>query len=190
MKTGCEATSKQPYLTTRRITTIALLGAISAVLGLTPLGFLQVGIISVTFMHIPVIIAAILEGPIAGGIVGLIFGISSIISNMPKVTGPIFLNPMVSVVPRVLIGIISAYVYKWTKNTAITAAAGTATNTIGVLSAIYFMAAQQFANIKGVTPDVVGKILLGTAATNGIAEIVVAIILVPAIIKGVNMMKK
>lgn len=66
-------------------------------------------------MHIPVIIAAILEGPVVGGFVGLIFGLSSmytaatIFAGLP--TAFVFLNPLVSVFPRILIGIAAHYAY-------------------------------------------------------------------------------
>ncbi len=57
---------------------IGVLGAISIILGMTPLGFIPVGPTRATIMHIPVIIGgAIMEGPLVGGIVGLIFGLFS-----------------------------------------------------------------------------------------------------------------
>ena len=180
----------QPIISTRRLTTIALLGAIAAVLSLTPFGYIQMGLIRITFMHVPVIIAAVIEGPLAGAIVGFIFGISSLVSNLSGPLAPVFLNPMVSIVPRILIGLVAAYVYKATKSAALSAAAGTVTNTVGVLSMIYFVAAQQFTQIKGITMGNLGKVLLGTAASNGIMEAVVAVILVSAIIKGINNIRK
>ncbi|MDU3153068.1 MAG: ECF transporter S component, partial [Anaerococcus hydrogenalis] len=60
---------------TRKMVTVAMLGAITIVLGLTPMGYIPLGLINITTMHIPVIIAAILEGPIVGGLVGFIFGL-------------------------------------------------------------------------------------------------------------------
>lgn len=99
---------------TRKMAIVGLLGGISIVLGMTPIGFIPVGPTRATIMHIPVIICAILEGPIAGAIVGLIFGLFSIFQAIfnPTPTSFAFLNPLVSIIPRVLIGIISYYVYK------------------------------------------------------------------------------
>ena len=97
----------------RKMAIIGVLGAISAVLGMTPLGFIPVGPTRATIMHIPVIIGAIMEGPVVGALVGLIFGLFSIfnaISN-PTPVSVVFLNPMVSVVPRILIGLVTYYVY-------------------------------------------------------------------------------
>ena len=104
---------KGKKLTTRQMTIIGVLGAISAVLGMTPLGFIPVGPTRATIMHIPVIIGAIMEGPIVGAIVGLIFGLFSIFQAItnPLPTSFVFLNPLVSVLPRILIGIITFYVY-------------------------------------------------------------------------------
>ena len=104
---------KEKKLTVRKMAIIGVLGAISAVLGMTPLGFIPVGPTRATIMHIPVIIGAIMEGPLVGAIVGLIFGLFSIFQAItnPLPTSFVFLNPLVSVLPRVLIGITSYYVY-------------------------------------------------------------------------------
>jgi len=189
MKTEVHVDSKS-YFTTRRLTTIALLGAIAAVMSLTPFGYVQLGVIRITFMHIPVIVAAIIEGPLAGAIVGLIFGVSSLVSNLSGPLAPVFLNPMVSIVPRILIGLIAAYVYKATKSAALSAAAGTATNTIGVLGMIYILAAHQFAQVKGITVANLGKVLLGVASTNGLMEVAVAVVLVTAVVRALNKARK
>lgn len=98
----------------RKLTVIGVLGAISVVLGMTPLGFIPIGPTRATIMHIPVIIGAIVEGPIVGALVGLIFGLFSIYQAItaPTPVSFVFLNPLVSVLPRVLIGITSYYTYK------------------------------------------------------------------------------
>lgn len=98
----------------RKLTIIGVLGAISVVLGMTPLGFIPVGPTRATIMHIPVIIGAIVEGPIVGAFVGLIFGMFSIYQAItaPTPVSFVFLNPIVSVLPRVLIGITAYYTYK------------------------------------------------------------------------------
>jgi len=102
----------------RKIVIIGVLGAISVVLGMTPIGFIPVGPTRATIMHIPVIIGALMEGPIVGAFIGLIFGLFSIYQalTVPTVTSPFFLNPLVSVLPRVLIGIVSYYVYNSLRN--------------------------------------------------------------------------
>ena len=102
----------------RSMTLIGVLGAISIVLGLSPLGFIPIGPTRATIMHVPVIIGAIVEGPVVGAMVGLIFGLFSLFQNItnPTIVSFAFLNPLVSVFPRVLIGITSYYTYKAFKN--------------------------------------------------------------------------
>lgn len=109
---------KKKRLDIRKLTVIGVLGAISVVLGLTPLGFIPIGPTRATIMHIPVIIGAIVEGPIVGAFVGLIFGLSSIYQAIttPTPVSFVFLNPLVSVLPRVLIGVTTYYTYKGLSN--------------------------------------------------------------------------
>ena len=68
-------TSKQ----TLRLAQLAILIALEAVLTFTPLGFIMVPPISITLMHIPVIVGAVLMGPVDGGILGHSFGVISMI---------------------------------------------------------------------------------------------------------------
>ena len=66
---------------TRWMVSVALMAAIIIVLANTPLGMIQLPIIKATTVHIPVIIGAILFGPLAGAILGGVFGICSLVSN-------------------------------------------------------------------------------------------------------------
>lgn len=102
----------------RKLVLIGILGALTVVLGLTPLGFIPLGPVSATTLHIPVIVAGIIEGPIVGALVGLIFGLSSLFNAItkPTPTSFMFYNPLISILPRVLIGVVSYYVYNALKN--------------------------------------------------------------------------
>lgn len=99
----------------RQIAFAGLLGAVTVVLGSTPLGFIQIPPISITIMHIPTILAGVMEGPVIGGIVGAMFGGFSMwqaqtsINPMDKL---IFSNPIIAVLPRVLIGTHSARLFQ------------------------------------------------------------------------------
>lgn len=101
-------------LNVRKLAIVGILGALSVILGMTPIGFIPVGPTKATIMHIPVIIGAIMEGPVAGAAIGLIFGLSSIFQAIfnPTPVSFAFLNPLISVIPRILIGITSYYVFK------------------------------------------------------------------------------
>ncbi|MFZ7101364.1 MAG: ECF transporter S component [Peptococcaceae bacterium] len=121
---------------TRKMVIAGMLGAVTIVLGATGLGFIPVPtpVGKATIMHIPVILAAILEGPVVGAFTGFIFGFYSFLSP----TGAVPADPLVRILPRVLIGITSYYAYwvfKQNTNLAsiIAAVAGTLTNTVGFL---------------------------------------------------------
>ena len=95
-------------MSTRKIVISGILGAVSIFLGASHLGFIPwVGGAALTIMHVPVIIGAVLEGPLVGFIIGLIFGAFSLLQGALAPTGPTdvwFTNPLVSIAPRVLIG--------------------------------------------------------------------------------------
>ena len=98
---------------TRKIAIAGIMGALCIAMAFTPIGYIPLGPTKATIIHIPVIVAAILEGPLVGGIVGLIFGLSSILNALffPTITSYVFLNPLVSVLPRILVGLVAYYVF-------------------------------------------------------------------------------
>lgn len=195
----------------RRIAVTGVLSAFSILLSLIPsLGYIPVPPlpITITTMHVPVIIAGILEGPVVGGFVGLIFGLSSlytaatIFAGLP--TAFVFLNPLVSVLPRILIGIAAHYAYsginKLIKNKSIAiiigAVAGTLTNTIGVLGMIYILYARQYVDAivsSSETPVVVKNLftfIFGGIALNVVFEILLAALVCSPIVYAVERIKK
>lgn len=253
--------TKSKGLSVRKLAIIGVLGGISAVLGLTPLGFIPVGPTKATIMHIPVIIGAILEGPIIGAMVGLIFGLFSIIQAIvyPTPVSFVFLNPLVSVLPRILIGITSYYSYvlfkrlgrktsvfvlmlswlstlvflintlakeissytsgdislwkvlltvllilltfaigyfsyKKLKDQAVevvlSAAIGTLTNTILVLSMIYILYAEEFVTKSGLDANLAGKVIMGIGISNGIPEVIVAMLIVTSVVMSLEKRNK
>ena len=186
--------------TVRRMTVTGMLGAISVVLGMTPLGFIPIGTTNATIMHIPVIIGAIVEGPIVGMLVGLIFGISSLIRSItiPTPTSFVFWNPLVSILPRILIGLASYYIYKFfsktTKNEAvsigITGALGTLVNTLGVLGMVYALYAEKFVSALGLSGQNAFKVISGIGITNGLPEMFVAMLIVTAAVKAIKKVRR
>lgn len=106
--------NKKSFFSTRQIASIGIFSAIVMMLSLTPLGFIPVGGIVATTLHIPVIIASIYYGYTEGAIVGLVFGLFSMIraATAPTILSFISINPLCSVLPRVLIGLLTAFIYK------------------------------------------------------------------------------
>jgi uncharacterized membrane protein len=56
---------------------LSILTAILIVMSLTPLGYLRVGTISITFLMVPVVVGAIVCGPAGGAFLGFVFGLTS-----------------------------------------------------------------------------------------------------------------
>lgn len=186
-------------LGTRQLTTIGMLSAISIVLGATGYGFIPLPMAKATILHIPVIIGAILEGPIVGAMIGLIFGVFSLIQNYVAPSSAFFFafqNPLVSVLPRVLIGIIAYYTYKYMfgKNEAIKIGAatilGTVTNTFGVLTMINILYASHAAKVLKATVATVTKVIYGIALTNGIPEVIVAVVITIPVVMALKKIRK
>lgn len=102
-------------LTTREIAIAGVLSAVSVLLAVTRLGFIPfIAGVSITVMHVPVIIGAIVAGPGVGVLIGLIFGVSSMILASVAPSGPgdvFFTDPWVSVIPRLFIGPIAWAAY-------------------------------------------------------------------------------
>jgi uncharacterized membrane protein len=167
-------------LNTRRIVIAGVLGAIAIVLGVTRIGFIPVPNVSgnATIMHIPAIIGAVLEGPVVGVLAGGIFGIFSMLQD----TTGLFTNPLVSVLPRLLIGLTSWLVYRSlaSRNVYLAAAVagvvGTLTNTIFVVGALLVFGLIPFAVVPTIIPQ-------------AIAEIVIAAVLTPLVVRGVNLVR-
>lgn len=183
---------------TRQITVIGMLSSISIILGATRLGFIPIPPATATIMHLPVIIGAILEGPAVGAMIGLIFGVFSIIQAVtaPNILSFAFINPMVSVLPRVLIGITSYYIYKavFVKNEAlkigIGAAIGSITNTVGVLGMIYLLYVTRFAEVKGISSAAAAKTIFGIAVVNGLPEAALAVLITIPVVLAINKIRK
>jgi len=163
---------------TRKIVITAVLGGITILLGLTHWGFIPwFGGLSLTIMHVPVIIGAILEGPIVGLGIGLIFGLFSMLQAAIAPTGildPLFVNPLLAVLPRLFIGPVAWLVWtalkKWPVVGLIASGiAGSLTNTVLVLGALglFFGKTPLVTQVFG---DGLWKALTGIAVTSGLPE--------------------
>ena len=123
----------------------AVLAAIVLLMAFTPLGYLRVGPVSITFLVIPVVIGGMTLGPVRGGFLGAVFGATSFAQCFmgdPFGAALVSLSPMATAVacfvPRILIGVVAGLLFpalhKLTRNNAVsfivTSVAGTLTNTI------------------------------------------------------------
>lgn len=184
--------------TTRQITIVGLLASLSMALGFTGIGYIPIPPFKTTIMHVPVIIGSLLEGPVIGAILGLIFGLSSMFEAVktPNPVSFIFLNPLVSVIPRMLIGITPYYMFKIVKkmknksiSLAIATTVGSFTNTIGVLGMIYLLYLEPYMKALGVSVEAANKTFLLLAA-NGFISAAVAIMITVPVVMAISKNKK
>ena len=167
-------------MTSRQIAIAGVLSAISIFLGVTRLGFIPFFAgAAITIMHVPVILGAVLEGPWVGTIIGAIFGIFSLVQAAVAPTGvvdPAFQDPLVSVLPRLFIGVVAWAVYRAARPVneilalALAAAAGTLTNTVLVLG---MLAVRQY------YPP---AMLWAVGVTNAPFEVAAAIVITVAVV--------
>lgn len=167
-------------ISVRRLAIAGLLGAVCFVIGyIYPvLGFIPVPTPAgaATIMHIPAILGGVAEGPVVGAFVGFIFGLLSFLQATD-----FFKDPLISVLPRLFIGVTAAYSFVALRRFGLTtglvgaAVVGTLTNTVLVLTMIVLRGhlAAPVAISLGVlhgTPEVVVAALLVTAIGMGLAR--------------------
>ena len=164
---------------TRSIVITGLMAAIAVILGWTHWGFIPwFGGAALTIMHVPAIIAAVLVGPLSGVVVGLVFGIFSMIQAALAPTGPAdvwFTNPLLSILPRLFIGPAAWLVYsalkKWLAPSLFAAGAvGSLANTSLVLGMI------------GLLNLLPWPVLGGIALANGIPEMIASALITTAVV--------
>lgn len=190
---------------------VALFTAIIFVLAMVPgLGYIPIGLVRATTIHIPVIVGSIVLGPKKGAVLGGMFGLTSLLNNTisPTVTSFVFspvlamemagikgavMSFVICFIPRILIGIVPYFVYggirkimkkgKASLVTALGAAgiAGSLTNTLLVMNLIYFFFGEQYAAAKEMTYEALYGSILVIIGTNGVPEAIVAAVLVAAI---------
>jgi uncharacterized membrane protein len=156
-------------LNVRQIVVAGILGGITIFLGATQLGFIPVPNVSgrATIEHVPVILGGVLEGPVVGTIVGLIFGIFSFI----QANVPFFRNPLVSILPRLPIGIVAWAVFVALRGRSVDLAAaaagvaGSLTNTVGVLGMIVLLGYLPLAATVPIIPQAIAEAILAAIVT-------------------------
>lgn len=176
----------------KRIVVSGALGAVTIVLTLTPIGMIPwFGGASLTVMHIPVIVAGVLEGPVSGIVVGFIFGVTTLVRAATAPTSPLdplFTNPLVSVLPRMLIGLAAWAVYSAFRGklrpiaAGVAGAVGSFVNTVFVLTMLGLTAAAQVSGVFGVEPGALPAVLGGVAVSNGLIEAAAAAVFTSAVI--------
>ena len=197
---------------TRWLVLLALFVAIEIFLNVTGIGLIPLPLIKASTLHIPVIVGAVLMGPLAGGVLGGVFGLCSIWSNSTAPTALSFaFSPFLATSAagavktiwiafgcRVLIGVVAGWLWIILKKLRVNdlvalpvvGAAGALTNTGLVMTSIYLLLSPEFAAAKNIAMEAVLGGVMAIVAANGVPEAIAAAVLVTAIGKALLQMNR
>lgn len=173
---------------------LALTGAFSAlvvVLAFTRLGMIPLGAVaSISILQVPIILITMLAGLGEGLFVGAVFGISSLILAATSPSGvldPLFVNPLCSVLPRMLVAVVAWGVWKLlnfipkmpkTVSAAINGFVSTAAHTLLVIGCIYIF---KGADVRAAMGGMGYFAVIGALSFNAILEAAAATIICAAV---------
>jgi len=179
----------------RQMTIIAMFIAIMAVMTFVPqVGFISITpVIAFTLLHIPVLVGAYLYGWKYGTILGLAFGLLSFFRALVWPVGvldPFFVNPLISVLPRLIFGLLAGLSFDLIKKLgkkplrgvflAISCFILTLLHSVMVLTMLGVFNGSEISALNAGTSY---WILMGTTVlTNGLSEAVVAALIVPTLV--------
>lgn len=198
---------------THRMALLGVFIGFELVLMLTPLGYIPIGPLKATTLHIPVILIAVACGWKEGAILGAVFGFTSIVMNTITPT-PVsfvftpfysfgelhgnFFSLLIALLPRILIGVSSGLVMLTLKKLKVNeivsvicaSIIGSLCNTILVMGGIYVFFGPAYAAVKEIAYDALMAVIWGTITTNGILEAILAAVLVTAVYKAIKPLLK
>ena len=109
--------------TTSQLTMLGLMSGILLLMAYTPLGYLNIGPLAISFNVIPVAVSAVVLGPTGGAIAGAIFGLTSFgqcigIGGTSAMGAMLFsINPLLAFLqrflPRLLDGFCIGYIFRF-----------------------------------------------------------------------------
>lgn len=188
-------TMKTKHKKTMRINLLAMFIAIILLQTTVPLlGYIPIGPLSITIIPATVAIATILLGMKDGAIIGGVWGLITFVRAYVWPTSPmatiVFVNPVVSIVPRIMIAVVTAMVYRSLKDRlanqslsmTIAAVLGTITNTILVLGLIYLFYRADAPQLYQINIDKLLPYLVGVIVTNGIPEAIFSGVVTPIVV--------
>ena len=181
---------------TKKLVSTALLAAVIVVLQTVASG-IRIGPFTPTLSLIPIIIGALLYGPLVGGFLGAVFGVIVIIGVLsgtePMSTMMMQMNPVMTVgiclLKGILAGVVPALLYKALKDkndlvaTAVAAIAAPICNTGAfclALITVFLPVAEKFASEYGFG-DVAKFLLVGIIGGNFLFELALNAVLVPVV---------
>ena len=143
---------KSKKFNTSQLVILGLMTAVLLLMAYTPLGYLNIGPLAITFNVIPVAISAITLGPVGGAIAGAVFGMTSFLQCIgvggTSAMGAILfdINPILAFiqrfVPRLLDGLLLGFIFKGVRKVSNVSAACMVTGFCSAfLNTLFFMTA-------------------------------------------------
>ena len=188
---------------TRWLAGVAMFAAVQLLLNVTGIGLIPLPLIKATTLHIPVIIGAVLLGPLGGGILGGVFGLCSLWTNtmapsaMSFAFSPFLATSLsgalkavwIALGCRILIGVVAGWLWIGLKKLKVNdllalpvvGVGGELTHPGLGVGSIYFLLRPEYAAMKNIAIEMVLDVVLGVVGTSGVAEAVAAAVLVTAI---------
>lgn len=174
----------------QNLTVNAMLIALIALMGFVPfLGFIPLGAsVSITIIHLPVLLGAALLSTRSATLLGLSFGLVSLLvvvtNPTPQPIDLFFVNPLISVLPRILFGLFAGILFSFTRRFAnlqqygllsLFAFLATVFHTVLVLSMLWLFASAELSGLFGNLLQFIWYIL----SLNGLIEAMLSALLIP-----------
>jgi uncharacterized membrane protein len=174
----------------QNLTVNAMLIALIALMGFVPfLGFIPLGAsVSITIIHLPVLLGAALLSTRSATLLGLSFGLVSLLvvvtNPTPQPIDLFFVNPLISVLPRILFGLFAGILFSFTRRFAnlqqygllsLFAFLATVFHTVLVLSMLWLFASAELSGLFGNLVQFIWYIL----SLNGLIEAMLSALLIP-----------
>lgn len=187
---------------TRMMVVTAFMIALTVVMAMTPVGMIRLPVVSVTIAHLPILITAVVFGLAPGLAVALAFGGISLfiaLTAPSSILDPFFVNPLISILPRLLIPVTTYFVYRGLSKAlggaksgdalacGIAVAVGNLTNTFGVYTMLYLVYAGKIMEVTG--KSALTLIVTAISTTTVIKCIVIVVVAVP-VVKAMKRMLK
>ncbi|MDO4321220.1 MAG: ECF transporter S component [Lachnospiraceae bacterium] len=185
-------------INTSQLVILGLMTAILLLMAYTPLGYLNIGPLAITFNVIPVAVAAITLGPVGGAITGAVFGLTSFlqcigVGGVSQMGAVLFgINPVLAFiqrfVPRLLDGLLLGYIFRGMKKISNTSIACLVTGFCSAfLNTAFFMSALVllFGNTEYMQGLMGGKnviaFICGFVGINAVCEMISSTIITGAV---------
>lgn len=189
---------KNNTFTTAQLTLLGLMAAVLLLMSYTPLGYLNIGPLAISFNVIPVAISAIVLGPVGGAIAGAVFGMTSFlqcigVGGTSAMGAALFsINPILAFlqrfVPRLLDGLCLGFIFRGMRRVSNTYIACAVTGFFSAfLNTLFFMSAlvglfgntEYVQNLMGGHNIIIGCCLM--VGVNAISEMVSSTIITAAV---------